>query len=87
MFKFLFVFLLLILLFSLIALRYRREITFLIKLLRLLSSSFGDKDSNEESLVFCATCKKWVASSRALSMGMGNFYCSRECVNRLSRHE
>lgn len=85
MFKFLFIFLLLILLFSLIALRYRKEITFLIKLLRFLSSSFKRRDSDD--LVCCATCKKWVASSQALSMGMGNFYCSRECVNRLSRHE
>lgn len=84
---------LLVFVFALIALRYRLQIQAALQLWRMFKQI---KQANQpiekqvpkrekvenEALVRCANCGKWVPQSNALNLRKKTFYCSSTCVEK-----
>ena len=82
-----------LILFSLTALRYRRQIAGLIRIWRIYQAMREGSDNHRSSelrasaadpgkLAKCAKCGKWAPESTAVRLGENNFYCSPNCVER-----
>lgn len=86
--KCLLVLLILVFVFALVAFRYRREISLLVKIFRLLFFHKKPKVESKkaEELIRCVNCQQWIPASQALALNMGNFYCSKECIKKSLRH-
>ncbi len=90
--KILFILLILIVLFGLIALRYRRQIQTALyfwrmfrKMRQMGKSEPENKLENQESpkdaqLVRCAKCNTWFPQTKALNLRSKTFYCSANCM-------
>lgn len=98
MIKLLVILFILIVLLSLIALRYRRQIQTGIGLWRMFRqvrkaskppAGANPKRSIEksESLVSCARCGKWILPSDAVNLRSKTFYCSTNCMEKAARLE
>jgi hypothetical protein len=84
---------LLIVVFCLIALRFRPQILALLQIWRMYKQI---KQANQpiekqipkreklanEALVRCANCGKWIPQSTALNLRKKTFYCSSNCVEK-----
>lgn len=72
---------------GLTALKYRRQITAVLRIYRQLkgirsgssSPQAVDPALGSETMVCCERCRKWVAEDRAIRFGRGPFFCSKEC--------
>ena len=90
--KFLVVLFILIVVFGLVALRYRKQIQMALYVLRMfrkmrqMSSAPEEKQiektesSSDTQLVKCARCGKWIPQSKALNLRSKTFYCSANCM-------
>lgn len=81
-------------LFGLTAYRYRRQISTMLQVWRMMKSmrSVGSARENviEEkedigNLVSCAKCGTWVPEIRAVGLGKKTFYCSTACLEKSAR--
>jgi len=89
---------LILLLFAVIALRYRRQIQTALQIWRMfrqmrqasrpqekkIENRTADKG---ELLVRCARCGKWVSQDVALNLRSKTIYCSTNCMERAARIE
>lgn len=96
--KWLFIFFLLLLIFALVALRYRRQVQTARQMWRIFRQvrqaakppeKITERRVPEKSkrLVRCAKCGKWLAPSEALNLRSKTFYCSANCMERAARIE
>jgi hypothetical protein len=96
--KWLIIFALIFLLISMIALRYRRQIQTALhiwKMFRQFKKAAkppekkieNRKADQDEQLVRCAKCGKWVSQTNALDLRSKTFYCSTECMEKAARIE
>jgi hypothetical protein len=87
---------LLILVFALIALRFRTQIQAMLQIWRMFKQIKKANTANNpienqtpqreklanEALVRCANCGKWTPQSAALNLRKQTFYCSSNCVEK-----
>jgi hypothetical protein len=78
--------------FALTAIRYRKQLAAGIRIWRMLRAAhtsrnigLGQRDGSPEKhargpLVRCSTCGTWVPEERAIKLGTATFYCSPDCV-------
>ncbi|MGC2234664.1 MAG: hypothetical protein WA584_00700 [Pyrinomonadaceae bacterium] len=90
--KFLVVLFILIVVFGLVALRYRKQIQMALYVLRMfrkmrqMSKAPEEKQiektesANDSQLVKCARCGTWIPQSKALNLRSKTFYCSANCM-------
>lgn len=94
--KWIILFILLAVLFVIIATRYRRQIVGAIeiyKMFRQVRQQMKPKEekqiiqpvSKNEVLVRCGKCGKWVNESNALNLRSKTFYCSTKCMEQAVR--
>ena len=87
-----FILLVILVVFAMTAARYRRQISTLIQMWRMLKGA-SQRSPKEESasgelgdralpLVNCSKCSRWVSENEAIRVGTGNYFCSRECFER-----
>ena len=87
-----FILLVIFILFALTAVRYRRHITALIQMWRILKGARqrfpkkvqtnGQLPDRSLQLVNCSKCSRWVPKNEALRVGAGNYFCSRGCFEQ-----
>ena len=82
---------------ALIAIRYRRQITMGLQILKMFRQmrKVGkstpenkiDKSNNSKdvALVRCERCGKWTPQSEAMNLRSNNFYCSPKCMERAAK--
>lgn len=91
--KFLIVLFILLVVFGLLALRYRKQIQMALYLLRMfrkmrgMSSAATEEKQIEKTentanvqLVKCARCGTWIPQTKALNLRSKTFYCSAKCM-------
>lgn len=90
--KFLVILFILIVVFGLVALRYRKQIQMALYVLRMfrkmrqMNNAPEEKQiektesSSDTQLVKCARCGKWIPQSKALNLRSKTFYCSANCM-------
>jgi Sec-independent protein translocase protein TatA len=90
--KILFILLILIVLFGLIALRYRRQIQTalyfwrMVRKMRQMGKAEPEKKIEKQAtpkdaqLVRCAKCNTWIPQTKALNLRSKIFYCSANCM-------
>jgi hypothetical protein len=87
----LFILLVVLILFALTAFRYRRQISSVLGVWRMLKDANRSRQANQMDagrevpagpLVNCAKCGTWVPESSAIRFPPKIFYCSRECVEQ-----
>ena len=87
-----FILIVILILFALTAVRYRRQITAAIQMWRILTGARQPFPKEETTngqlrdpslpLVNCSKCSRWVAENEAMRVGTGNYFCSRECFEQ-----
>ena len=91
MIKFLFIFILLLLLAGLFALRYRRHIQSAVYVLQMFKKMrqmnkpqekqiTKAENLNDTELVRCAKCGTWTSPSNALKLRSKSYFCSTNCM-------
>jgi hypothetical protein len=86
--EFTFILIVVLLLLTLTAIRYRKQIAGLIGVARMLKdakdavrqTSIRGEEAPSVQLVNCAKCGVWVPQDKAVKIADGYFYCSDECV-------
>lgn len=91
--KFLFILLILMLVFGLIALRYRKQIQTALDVWRMFrkmqekpkAEKRIEKTANpiDTQLVKCAKCGAWIPLTKAIYFRSKTFYCSKDCMKDL----
>jgi hypothetical protein len=84
----LFIFVVVLVLLALTAIRYRKQITAVIRFSRMLRNAgatkpIGNAERRKDVVVplaKCAKCGTWVPQTRAIKFGPGNYYCSSKCM-------
>lgn len=88
-----FILLVLAVLFSLTALRYRRQIKSLLRIWRTLQQAkvnvlsgrpAGRPGSAESVMVSCAKCGKWIIEDQGIRVPPASYYCSRVCLENFA---
>lgn len=88
-----FILLIIAVIIALTAYRYRRQISSVYGIWRMLKQARRQQSKNRDSikgvneadsgpLVNCTKCGTWVPESRAIKLGARMFYCSAACVER-----
>lgn len=88
-----FILIVIFVLLSLTAIRYRRQIAGMLQVWRMLRSmrqmpgSNGDRISGQDDvskgpLVNCAKCGTWVPEARSIRLVAKTFYCSSDCLEK-----
>lgn len=96
--KWLIILLLLIIVVSMLALKYRKHIQTglymwrMFRQMRQINKPVEKKIENPPSeknanLIRCARCGKWIAASSALNLRSNTSYCSTACMEKASRIE
>ena len=96
--KFLVILFILLMVFVLLALRYRRQIQTGFQVWRMfrqvrqsskqpVNTATKAKIEKSESLVRCARCGKWIAPSDAVKLRSNTTYCSTNCMEKAARLE
>ncbi len=80
------VILIILLILLILTIRYRRQIQLSLYIFRLLFAIRKNethlREEQEIRFVCCVGCKKWLPASEAIDLQLGNFYCSKECLNK-----
>jgi hypothetical protein len=86
-----FILVVIVALFALTAIRYRKQLTAGVRIWRMLRAArtsrnigLGERDEphGKGPLVRCSTCGTWVPEERATKLGRATFYCSSNCVEK-----
>jgi len=87
--------LVLLVLISLTAFRYRKQLMTMLNVWRMLKSmrqAGKQKDHHIEDggkssgpLVNCSKCGTWVPEGRAIKLGRTSFYCSADCMEKSAK--
>ena len=90
-----FILIVVLILFTLTAVRYRRQINTAVGFWKMLKAARQQMpqstvrerqvEAADVPLVNCAKCSRWVPETTAIRLGTKSWFCSRECFEKVSR--